>query len=69
MIFLKQIFTWWHKQTIGTFIFTLFTGKLSGIDKFGNKYYTNSRGKRWVIYKDNIESSNPSIRAFLIKTS
>ena len=35
--FLKQIFTWWHKQTLGTFIYTLFTGKLVGIDEFGNK--------------------------------
>ena len=55
--FLKQIFTWWHKQTIGTFIYTLFTGKLIGSDQFGNKYYSNSKGRRWVIYKNNIESS------------
>ncbi len=55
--FLKQIFTWWHKQTVGTFIYTLFTGKLAGKDQFGNKYYYNSKGKRWVIYKDSIESS------------
>ena len=55
--FLKQIFTWWHKQTLGTFIYTLFTGKLVGIDEFGNKYYSNSKGKRWVIYESNVESS------------
>ena len=55
--FLKQIFTWWHKQTIGTFIYTLFSGKFVGSDQFGNKYYSNSKGKRWVIYKNNIESS------------
>ena len=55
--FLKQIFTWWHKQTLGTFIYTLFAGKLIGRDQFGNKYYSNSKGRRWVIYKDNIESS------------
>ena len=55
--FLKQIFTWWHKQTLGTFIYTLFTGKIIGRDQFGNKYYSNSKGRRWVIYKDNIESS------------
>ena len=55
--FLKQIFTWWHKQTVGTFIYTLFTGKLIGLDQFGNKYYSNSKGRRWVIYKNNIESS------------
>ena len=55
--FLKQIFTWWYKQTVGTLIYTLFTGKLAGSDQFGNKYYFNSKGKRWVIYKNNIEAS------------
>ena len=55
--FLKQIFTWWHRQTVGTFIYTLFTGKFVGNDQFGNKYYSNSKGKRWVIYKNSIESS------------
>jgi len=55
--FLKQIFTWWHKQTIGTFIYTIFTGKFSGKDEFGNKYYSNNKGKRWVIYKNTIEAS------------
>ena len=55
--FLKQIFTWWHRQTVGTFIYTLFSGKFAGKDQFGNKYYSNSKGKRWVIYKSNIESS------------
>ena len=55
--FLRQIFTWWYRQTLGTFIYTLFTGKYAGKDQFGNKYYFNSKGKRWVIYRDNIESS------------
>ena len=55
--FLKQIFTWWHKQTVGTFIYTIFTGRFVGKDQFGNKYYSNAKGKRWVIYKDNIEST------------
>ena len=35
----------------------LFTGKLVGIDEFGNKYYSNSKGKRWVIYSEQVESS------------
>ena len=39
--FLKQIFTWWHRQTVGTFIYSLFSGKLMGKDQFGNKYYQN----------------------------
>ena len=55
--FFKQIFTWWNKQTIGTFIYTLFTGKFIGADEFGNKYYYNTKGKRWVIYKNKIDSS------------
>ena len=55
--FFKQIFIWWHRQTLGTFIYTLFTGKLVGRDEFFNKYYSNSNGKRWVIYKDAVESS------------
>ena len=55
--FLKQIFTWWYRQTLGTFIYTLFMGKFAGSDQFGNKYYYSSKGKRWVIYKNNIEAS------------
>ena len=55
--FFRQIFIWWHKQTIGTFIYTLLTGKCVGNDEFGNKYYENSKGKRWVIYKSSVESS------------
>ena len=56
--FFKQIFIWWHRQTIGTFIYTLLTGKYVGKDEFGNKYYSNSKGKRWVIYKSYVEASN-----------
>ena len=55
--FLKQIFTWWHRQTIGTLIYTLFFGKFVGRDEFGNKYFSSSKGKRWVIYNDTVESS------------
>ena len=55
--FFKQIFIWWHRETIGTFIYTLFTGKLVGKDEFGNRYYNNSKGKRWVIYTNRVESS------------
>ena len=55
--FIKQIFTWWHRQTVSTFIHTLLTGKLIGKDEFGNKYYSNSKGKRWVIYMNRVESS------------
>ena len=54
---IKQIFTWWNSQTFGTFFYTLFFGKLVGIDELGNKYYTNKTGKRWVIYKGEINAS------------
>ena len=57
MNFLKQIFTWWNQQTIGTMIHTFFSGKLKGTDEFGNKYYESKSGKRWVIYKDLVEAS------------
>ena len=55
--FFKSIFIWWQQQTIGTFLYTLFFGKFVGRDEFDNKYYSNSKGKRWVIYKNTVESS------------
>ena len=58
MNFIKQIFTWWNRQTIGTMIHTFFFGKLKGTDEFGNKYYESKSGKRWVIYNDIVEASN-----------
>ena len=54
---LKKIFIWWNQDTIGTKIFTIFSGKLVGEDNFGNKYYKNKSGKRWVIYKDEIDAT------------
>ena len=32
MIFIKQIFTWWNRSTLGTMILTFFSGKLKGVD-------------------------------------
>ena len=55
--FFKQIFIWWHRQTFGTFFYTLFRGKLVGKDEFNNKYYSNSKGKRWVVYNNLVDSS------------
>ena len=54
---MKIIFTWWNKQTFGTFLKTLFTGKYVGKDKLGNKYYKNKNDERWVIYSKNIEAT------------
>ena len=53
----KQIFTWWNQQTIGTRLQILFSGKLIGVDKNGNKYYESKSGRRWVIYNGEVEPS------------
>ena len=70
--FLKSIFIWWSSQTVGTFLFTLSSGKLVGKDQFGNKYYKNkSDSKRWVIYYGEVESSKipPEWHVWIHKTS
>ena len=54
---LKIFFTWWNKQTFGTFLKTLFSGKLVGKDELGNKYYKNKNDERWVIYSNNVEAT------------
>ena len=57
LTFLKKIFIWWNQETVGTKIQTIVFGKLIGKDSFGNKYYESKSGKRWVIYKDEIDAS------------
>ena len=54
---LKIIFTWWNKQTFGTFLKTLFFGKYVGVDGYGNKYYQSKKNERWVVYAKNIEAT------------
>ena len=54
---LKIIFTWWNKQTFGTFLKTLFFGKFVGRDEFGNKYYKNNKDERWVVYAKSVEAT------------
>ena len=54
---IKEIFIWWNRQTLGTRIHTLLFGKLVGKDSYGNKYYQSKDGKRWVIYKDEVDAS------------
>ena len=57
LTFLKQIFIWWNQQTLATRIQTIFFGKFVGVDNFGNKYYESKTGRRWVIYKGEIDAS------------
>ena len=54
---IKEIFTWWNQQTFGTRLNTILFGKYVGEDEFGNKYYKNKSGKRWVIYNGEIDAS------------
>jgi len=54
---LKLIFTWWNKQTFGTFLKTLFFGTYVGKDETGNKYYKSKKNERWVIYSNTIEAT------------
>ena len=54
---IKFIFTWWNKQTFGTYLKTLFTGKYIGKDEFGNKYYSNKKNERWVVYSGVVEAT------------
>ena len=55
--FIKELFIWWNRQTLGTRIHTLLHGKLVGKDVHGNSYYTDKKGKRWVIYFGEIEAT------------
>jgi len=54
---LNIIFTWWNRQTLGTFLKTLFYGTCVGKDEYGNKYYSSKKNERWVIYSKNIEAT------------
>ena len=64
LTFLKKIFTWWNRETIGTRMKTIFFGKLVGTDQFGNRYYQSKKGKRWVIYSDEIDASKIPVEWF-----
>ena len=67
---IKEIFTSWNQQTLGTRIQILFFGRLVGKDDLGNKYYESKNGRRWVIYNGEIEASKipPNWHAWLHKT-
>jgi NADH:ubiquinone oxidoreductase subunit len=64
MIF-KIIFTWWNRQTFGTFLKTLFFGTYVGSDEYGNKYYKSKSNERWVVYSKNIEATKITTDWFL----
>lgn len=58
MAFLRQFFTWWHGQTLGTRFFTWRKGVQVGKDSQGNLYFKEKSGpRRWVIYNGQVEAS------------
>lgn len=58
---LKELFTWWDGQTLGTRLFTARNGQKVGEDEQGNVFYqTRDGARRWVIYNGEIEASRVS---------
>jgi len=58
---LKQIFTWWNGETIGTRLYTTRKGRKVGEDEHGNTFYQTADGsRRWVIYNGEAEASRVS---------
>jgi len=58
---LKQIFTWWNGETIGTRLYTTRKGRKVGEDERGNTFYQTADGsRRWVIYNGEAEASRVS---------
>ena len=61
MRFILSLLTWWHRETLGTRIFTARRGIKVGEDAQGNVFYTTRDGKkRWVIYAGEPEASRIS---------
>ena len=55
---LKEIFTWWHGQTLGVRLWTYFNGRLVAEDQYKNRYYSNKNdSRRWVVYYGEIDAS------------
>ncbi len=55
---LLSLATWWHGETLGTWLFTRRKGVKVGEDAEGNVYYrSKDDSKRWVIYAGEPEGS------------
>jgi NADH:ubiquinone oxidoreductase subunit len=57
--FFAALFSWWHSQTYGTWVTTVFSGSYVGTDTNGNRYYQSKKGgaRRWVVYSGLVEAS------------
>ena len=49
LTFIKEILTWWNRQTLGTRIQTMIYGKLVGKDSAGNKYYETKKNIFFIL--------------------
>ena len=60
---IKNIFTWWEGQTVGTWLYTRTKGVRIGEDAEGNVYYQARKPepaghyRRWVAYNGNNDAS------------
>jgi NADH:ubiquinone oxidoreductase subunit len=61
---LREIFSWWDGNTLGTRITIWNQGRFVGKDELGNRYYEQKKGvgplgrpRRWVTYTDFAEAS------------
>jgi NADH:ubiquinone oxidoreductase subunit len=70
MAIVSDLFTWWNGTTLGTRVYTALVGRPVGSDEFGNRYYENRHGRRWVIYNGYAEASRvpPSWHGWLHHT-
>ncbi len=58
---LLSLLTWYHGETIGTWLFTRRKGVKMGEDEQGNVFYRNKDdSRRWVIFKGEPEASRVS---------
>jgi NADH:ubiquinone oxidoreductase subunit len=58
---LLSLLTWWHGETLGTWLFTRRKGVKVGEDEQGNVFYRNADdSRRWVIYNGEPEASRVS---------
>ncbi|HVM37963.1 MAG TPA: NADH:ubiquinone oxidoreductase subunit NDUFA12 [Sphingomicrobium sp.] len=56
---LAKIFTWWNGATVGTSLYTRFSGQEVGRDEAGNVYFQHKKDprRRWVIYPGDNDAS------------
>lgn len=55
---IAELFIWWHGQTLGMRLKTIFKGRYVGSDEAGNRYFIDRKtDRRWVLYNGPAEAS------------